>query len=144
MPTKFRGRDHPKNYKKHSNEQGVRNYGGIRMTENYARNYSDLNHPSSVSGGGAFAEYILPDKEGWDALGFGSTVIIEDRRDGKQVWMSGQVIEIKSLSPFLADRDVMLYNREEQGDQAISMLDEIQGPHNEQRPSCMEASTCCP
>ena len=103
------------------------------MTENYARNYSDLNHPSSVSGGGAFAEYILPDKEGWDALGFGSTVIIEDQRDGKQVWMSGQVIEIKSLSPFLADRDVMLYNREEQGNQAISMLDEIQGPHNEQQ-----------
>ncbi|SVB25441.1 uncharacterized protein METZ01_LOCUS178295, partial [marine metagenome] len=35
-------------------------------------------------------------------MGLGSTVIIEDKRDEKPIWLSGQVIEIKSLSPFLA------------------------------------------
>ena len=40
------------------------------MTEDYARNYSDLTHPSAVSGGGAFAEYILPEnRTGWEGLG---------------------------------------------------------------------------
>ena len=102
------------------------------MTEDYARNYSDLTHPSAVSGGGAFAEYILPEnRAGWEGLGLGSTVIIEDKRDEKPIWLSGQVIEIKSLSPFLADRDVMLYNRPE--NQATAILDDISGPHNEQQ-----------
>ena len=30
------------------------------MKTDYARNYSDLKNPSSVSGDGAYAEYILP------------------------------------------------------------------------------------
>ena len=39
------------------------------MNGNYAKNYTDLNHPSSVSGAGAFSEYILPqDMEGWEGL----------------------------------------------------------------------------
>ena len=69
------------------------------MNGNYAKNYTDLNHPSSVSGAGAFSEYILPqDMEGWEGLGQGSTVIIQDYRDGRTVWLSGQVIEMKSIS----------------------------------------------
>ena len=102
------------------------------MIENYARNYSDLSHPSAVSGHGAFAEYILPEDESdWKGLGIGSTVIVEDKRDGRTIWLSGRVIEIKSLSPFLVDRDVMLYYTSD--NQAISLLDEISGPHNEQQ-----------
>ena len=103
------------------------------MTENYARNYSDMNHPSSVSGVGAFAEFILPQNEEWSNLGFGSTVIIEDRRDDEKIWMSGQVIEIKSLSPFLSDRNILLYNSGGETNESISMLDELRGPHNEQQ-----------
>ena len=101
------------------------------MKTDYARNYSDLKNPSSVSGEGAYAEYILPmEKEGWEGLGQGSTVIIEDYRSGKRVWLSGQVIEMKSLSPFMSEREVMLYSH--QDTESISILDRINGPHSEQ------------
>ncbi len=102
------------------------------MNGNYAKNYTDLNHPSSVSGAGAFSEYILPQHmDGWEGLGQGSTVIIQDYRDGRTVWLSGQVIEMKSISPFMADRDVMLYSGKESD--ATLLLDEIGGPHIEQQ-----------
>ena len=102
------------------------------MMDEYARNFSDLSHPTIVSSNGAFAEYKLPeDKTNWKGLGLGSTVIIEDKRDGKTIWLSGKVVEIKSLSPFLPDRDVMLYTKSE--NQATSLLEEISGPHNEQQ-----------
>ena len=102
------------------------------MIEDFARNYSDLNHPSSVSGSGAFAEYQLPvDKTSWKGFNLGSTVIVEDKRDGEIIWLSGKVIDIKSLSPFLADREVMLYTRPE--NVATSILENISGPHNEQQ-----------
>jgi len=102
------------------------------MIEKYAQNYSDLNHPSHVSGAGAYAEYILPEDNSLSDLSLGSTVIIRDSRDEKIVWMAGTVIEIRSLSPFLADRDVMLYNRAG-SDTANSILRDISGPHSEQR-----------
>ena len=102
------------------------------MIGDYARNYSDLSHPSAVSGNGAFAEYILPEEEkDWLGLSIGSTVIIEDKRDGRAIWLSGKVIEIKALSPFMVDRDVMLYHTPD--NQATSILDEISGPHSEQQ-----------
>ena len=56
------------------------------MMDEYARNFSDLSHPTIVSSNGAFAEYKLPeDKTNWKGLGLGSTVIIEDKRDGKTI-----------------------------------------------------------
>ena len=62
----------------------------------------------------------------------GTTVLIMDQRDGQQIWMAGSVIEMKSLSPFVADRDVMLYNRSG-SDEASQVLRNLSGPHNEQR-----------
>ena len=102
------------------------------MNDEYARNFSDLSHPSSVSGAGAYSEYIVPgNKQEWKDLAQGSTVIIEDIRDGKVVWLSGQIVEMKALSPFMADREWMLYSRAE--DQANSLLDGVNGPHSEQQ-----------
>ena len=98
----------------------------------FAMNYSDMHNPSVVSGGGAFAEYILPTDNSMISTSIGTTVLIMDQRDGQQIWMAGSVIEMKSLSPFVADRDVMLYNRSG-SDEASQVLRNLSGPHNEQR-----------
>ena len=83
----------------------------MKEKEPFAMNYSDLNNPSVVSGGGAFAEYILPTDNSMISTSIGTTVLIKDSRDGNEVWMTGTVTEMKSVSPFVADRDIMLYNR---------------------------------
>ena len=101
-------------------------------TTPFAMNYSDMHNPSVVSGGGAFAEYILPTDNSMISTSIGTTVLIMDQRDGQQIWMAGSVIEMKSLSPFVADRDVMLYNRSG-SDEASQVLRNLSGPHNEQR-----------
>ena len=101
------------------------------MNTVFAQNFSDLNHPSVVSGMGAFSEYLLPPSLA-NKISLGSTVIIEDWRDGERIWLSGDVIELKSISPFRADRDVMLYDRNHNSD-AASILNEINGPHSEQK-----------
>ena len=98
----------------------------------FAMNYSDMHNPSVVSGGGAYAEYILPTDNSMISTSIGTTVLIMDHRDGMQIWMAGTVIEMKSLSPFVADRDVMLYNRSG-SDEASQVLRNLSGPHNEQR-----------
>ena len=69
--------------------------------EAFAMNYSDLNNPSVVSGGGAFAEYILPTDNSMITTSIGTTVLIKDSRDGQNVWMTGTVTEMKSVSPLL-------------------------------------------
>ena len=101
------------------------------MKTQHARNFSDMEHPSEVSRTGAFAEYILTDDGSMPGLALGATVIIEDTRDEKPFWMAGTVIGIKSISPFIADRDILLYNRT--GERADAVLNQIQGPHTEQR-----------
>lgn len=100
--------------------------------EAFAMNYSDLNNPSVVSGGGAFAEYILPTDNSMITTSIGTTVLIKDSRDGQNVWMTGTVTEMKSVSPFVADRDIMLYNRAG-ADEASKILQGLSGPHSEQR-----------
>ena len=62
----------------------------------------------------------------------GTTVLIMDNRDGELIWMSGTVTEMKSVSPFVADRDIMLYNRAG-SDEASKILAGLNGPHNEHR-----------
>ena len=104
----------------------------MKEKEPFAMNYSDLNTPSVVSGGGAFAEYILPTDNSMISTSIGTTVLIKDSRDGNEVWMTGTVTEMKSVSPFVADRDIMLYNRGG-SDDASKILQGISGPHNEQR-----------
>jgi uncharacterized protein len=98
----------------------------------FAMNYSDLNNPSVVSGGGAYAEYILPTDNSMVSTSIGTTVLISDTRDGKDIWMTGTVTEMKSVSPFIADRDIMLYNRAG-ADDASKILQGLSGPHNEHR-----------
>jgi DNA helicase HerA-like ATPase len=102
------------------------------MTETFALNYSDLHNPSIVSGSGAFAEYILPTNNSMKELSIGTTILIKDKRDKNLIWMTGTVIEMKSLSPFIADRDILLYNKAGR-DEASSILHELSGPHSEQR-----------
>ena len=104
----------------------------MKEKEPFAMNYSDLNNPSVVSGGGAFAEYILPTDNSMISTSIGTTVLIKDSRDGNEVWMTGTVTEMKSVSPFVADRDIMLYNRGGSND-ASKILQGISGPHSEQR-----------
>ena len=104
----------------------------MKEKEPFAMNYSDLNNPSVVSGGGAFAEYILPTDNSMISTSIGTTVLIKDSRDGNEVWMTGTVTEMKSVSPFVADRDIMLYNRGG-SDDASKILQGISGPHSEQR-----------
>ena len=81
----------------------------MNNNETFARNYSDLNNPSVVSGSGSYAEYILPTDNSMVSTSIGTTVLISDNRDGKDIWMTGTVTEMKSISPFIADRDIMLY-----------------------------------
>lgn len=66
-------------------------------TTPFAMNYSDMHNPSVVSGGGAFAEYILPTDNSMISTSIGTTVLIMDQRDGQQIWMAGSVIEMLSL-----------------------------------------------
>ena len=100
--------------------------------EPYANNYSDLHNPSVVSGSGAYSEYILPADNSMISTSIGTTVLIMDNRDGELIWMSGTVTEMKSVSPFVADRDIMLYNRAG-SDEASKILAGLNGPHNEHR-----------
>ena len=76
------------------------------MNNTFAKNFSDINNPSTVSGIGSFAEYILTDYLK-PKISLGSTVLIKDIRENNIVWLSGKVVEIKSISPFRADRDIM-------------------------------------
>lgn len=104
----------------------------MNNNETFAMNYSDLNNPSVVSGGGAYAEYILPTDNSMVSTSIGTTVLISDTRDGKDIWMTGTVTEMKSISPFIADRDIMLYNHAG-SDDASKILQGLSGPHNEHR-----------
>jgi len=104
----------------------------MNNNEPHAMNYSDLHNPSVVSGTGAYSEYILPTDNSMISTSIGTTVLISDTRDGNQLWMTGTVVEMKSVSPFVADRDIMLYNRAG-ADDASKILNNLSGPHNEQR-----------
>ena len=57
----------------------------MKEKEPFAMNCSDLNNPSVVSGGGAFAEYILPTDNSMISTSIGTTVLIKDSRDGNEV-----------------------------------------------------------
>ena len=96
------------------------------------KNFSDTNNPSTVSGIGSFAEYILTDYLK-PKISLGSTVLIKDIRENNIVWLSGKVVEIKSISPFRADRDIMLYNYSSSNDESQNLLNQVHGPHDEQK-----------
>ena len=92
------------------------------MNGNYAKNYTDLNHPSSVSGAGAFSEYILPqDMEGWEGLGQGSSNYPDARWQNR--WLGQVIDETLSWQPGC--------NVYRQRKHATLSLDEIGGPHIE-------------
>ena len=99
-----------------------------------AKNFSDLQNPSSISGAGAHIGIHLGRciAEGWNPLG--ATVLIKDFRDESVRWLSGRITSVRSLSPFIADRDIMLYNRAGK-DESSSLLDDLHGPHDEERSS---------
>ena len=42
-------------------------------------------------------------------------------------------MEIKSISPFRADRDIMLYNYSSSNDESQNLLNQVHGPHDEQK-----------
>ena len=102
------------------------------MNNYYAKNFSDLNNPSSVSGPGSFAEYILSDYL-QPRISLGSTVLIKDLREAEIVWLSGKVVDLKALSPFRADRDIMLYNHSDGDNHSQELLNQVHGPNDEQK-----------
>ena len=97
-----------------------------------AKNFSDLQNPSRISGAGAHSEFILEGASLKDGITLGATVLIKDFRDESVQWLSGRITSVRSLSPFIADRDIMLYNRAGK-DESSSLLDDLHGPHDEER-----------
>ena len=60
----------------------------------FAMNYSDMHNPSVVSGGGAYAEYILPADNSMISTSIRTCQIMDHR--WYAIWMAGTVIEMKS------------------------------------------------
>ena len=100
--------------------------------EIYALPYADIRNPFSVGENGAFADYILRSPEKMPDLVIGSSVLIKDQRDGKQIWTVGTVREIKVISPFQMEREHLLYIEDEKSNPNAVLDSGIKGPHSYQ------------
>ncbi|AKA36016.1 ATP-binding protein [Flagellimonas lutaonensis] len=99
--------------------------------KNTARPYADLKTPFIVDKNGAFAEYIVQEPEEMPDIALGATVIIRDLKGKKEFWIAGQIVGLRSISPFSPERENLLYLEPEVED-PTSVLDEVTGPHTHQ------------
>ncbi|HLC37740.1 MAG TPA: ATP-binding protein [Candidatus Nanoarchaeia archaeon] len=102
------------------------------MTEKpKARPYADIKNPFTVDQGGAFAEYYLRDPDLMPDLGLGSRILVYDKRDNKDVWITATVVGLKAVSPFDPERQNLLYIEDESQD-PTRLLTTLNGPHSHQ------------
>ena len=99
--------------------------------KNTARPYADLKSPFIVDKNGAFAEYIVQEPEEMPDIALGATVIIRDFKEKKEYWIAGQIVGLRSISPFSPERENLLYLEPDVED-PTQVLEEITGPHTHQ------------
>lgn len=99
--------------------------------KNTARPYADLNTPFTVDKNGAFAEYIIQEPEKMPELALGATIVIMDKTQDGIIWIAGQIIGLRAISPFSPERENLLYIEPELQD-PTDILDDITGPHTHQ------------
>lgn len=106
----------------------------LKIEKPVARPFHDKKYPFSVDDSGAVAEYIVHDPDHMPDLGLGATVLIWDRENVKNqdVFIAGQIIGLRSISPFNPERDSMLYQRDEKFQEVYEQLDKLNGPHTHQ------------
>ena len=98
--------------------------------------YHDISSPFSVGEAGNFAEYIARIPGQFPDLMLGAFVLIRDiksenNRQPEVIWLAGQVVELKSVSPFNPQKESALYAEDETSDPAKVLLD-VTGPHTHQ------------
>lgn len=98
---------------------------------NNARPYADLNTPFTVDKAGAFSEYIVQEPELIPDLALGATVIIKDINQDGTLWIAGQVIGLRAISPFSPERENLLYIEPDKQD-PTDLLEHVTGPHTHQ------------
>jgi DNA helicase HerA-like ATPase len=101
------------------------------QTKRFARPYQDLRTPFTVDENGAFAEYIVQDPDEIQEIALGATILVRDRREGREFWFAGRIVGLKAISPFNPDRESLLYIEEEEAD-PTKILDDVTGPHTHQ------------
>jgi len=106
----------------------------LNIEKPVARPFHDKNTPFSVDDKGATAEFIVHDPDHMPDLGLGATVIIWDYNNVKKenVFIAGQIIGLRSISPFNPERDSLLYQRDEKFNDVYDRLDKLNGPHTHQ------------
>ena len=98
---------------------------------NTARPYADLKTPFTVDKNGAFAEYIVQEPDLMPDIALGATVIIKDFNNGDELWIAGQIIGLRAISPFSPERENLLYIEPEVED-PTELLEQTTGPHTHQ------------
>lgn len=106
----------------------------LNLDKHVAKPYHDINTPFSVDNQGAYAEYIIHDPENMKDLGLGATIVIWDYDYvlKKNIWIAGQVIGLRAISPFNPERESMLYQKDDTFSDVYKQLDELNGPHTHQ------------
>lgn len=94
--------------------------------------YTDIKNPFSVDEGGAYAEYMLSDPESSYDIVLGSSILIKDKRDNKDIWFVAEVVSLSTLLPFEINRENQLYVEDENTD-PNKILAKTTGPHSIQR-----------
>ncbi|MBC6993571.1 type IV secretion system DNA-binding domain-containing protein [Neolewinella lacunae] len=97
----------------------------------FARPYADVSTPFTVDERGAFAEFIIQDPELMPDLALGGTVLVVDKNNAGPYYLAGQVVGLRSLTPFSPERENLLYIEPDKEDPSL-LLEEITGPHTHQ------------
>ncbi|MFB6225115.1 MAG: hypothetical protein ABEI13_01525, partial [Candidatus Paceibacteria bacterium] len=90
--------------------------------------YVDIQNPFGVGSAGAEAEYLLKNPKEMPELGVGAKTIVEDTRDGKDIWFAAQVKELRAISPFQPERQKKLYLQDDEKD-PTALFSQVDGPH---------------
>lgn len=106
----------------------------LNLDKQVAKPYHDIGTPFSVDNQGAYAEYIIHDPDNMKDLGLGATVVIWDYDfiQHRNLWIAGQVIGLRAISPFNPQRESMLYQKDDTFNEVYHQLEEVNGPHTHQ------------
>jgi len=101
------------------------------MTQIIATPYADVKNPFSVNEKGATIDYMLTDPETAQDIVLGSSLLIKDKRDGKDIWIVATAVELSTILPFEIERENRLYI--DADSDPTKILAETTGPHTIQR-----------
>lgn len=101
------------------------------MIQAIATPYADVKNPFSVNEKGATVDYMLTDPETAHDIVLGSSLLIKDKREGKDVWIVATAVELSTVLPFEIERENRLYIDDDAD--PTKLLTETTGPHTIQR-----------